>query len=104
VLLSVATVEAAPISLLEAMSACLPIVGTPHNGTLDFVEDRVTGLSLADWSVENVTAALDFAIADHAWRERAGRAGRRRLVREFDIESAADRYVELYEHLRLPVR
>ncbi len=100
VFLSVATVEAAPISLLEAMSACLPILGTPHIGTLDFVEDRVTGLVIPDWSVASVAGALDVAVTDRAWRTAAGTAGRHRVVADFDIERVADRHVRLYEELR----
>jgi glycosyltransferase involved in cell wall biosynthesis len=95
-LLTVSTVEAAPISLLEAMSACLPILGTPHHGTLDLVQDGVSGIVIPDWSAENVTQALRRTIRDTAWRERAGRHARTRLVEEFDIERVADRHAALY--------
>jgi glycosyltransferase involved in cell wall biosynthesis len=97
--LSVATVEAAPISLLEAMSASLPILGTPHNGTLDFVEDRVSGRIIREWSTASVADALRDSVADRRWRESAGLAARRRVVEEFDIERVADRHVTLYADL-----
>lgn len=98
-LLTVATLEAAPISLLEAMAAQLPILGTPHHGTLDLVIDKETGTVISDWSPAHVTAALRHAIADRDWRVAAGAAGRRRLITTFDIETVADRHVEFYHSL-----
>jgi glycosyltransferase involved in cell wall biosynthesis len=99
IFLSVATIEAAPISFLEAMSAGVPILGTPHNGTLDFVDDGVSGFVIRDWSVASVADALDFAVADVSWRAKVGSAARRHIVEQFDIERTADRHVELYETL-----
>ena len=41
VFVTVATQEMAPISMLEAMTARLPIIGTPHPGTIGMVEHDV---------------------------------------------------------------
>ncbi len=95
-LLTVAFIEAAPISLLEAMAAAIPIIGTPHDGTLDMVVDDETGLITRDWSPSAVAEALIRAAQDPVWRESAGMAGRTRLERYFDIETVADRHAELY--------
>ncbi len=97
--LTVAIVEAAPISLLEAMAAGVPIVGTPNVGTLDLVADDASGLIAEDWSVGGFTRVLERALADEQWRTRAGAAGRRRLVERFDIEAVADRHAALYHRL-----
>ena len=94
--LTVATVEAAPISLLEAMSARLPVIGTPHVGTLDMVRHEHTGLITADWSAQSVAYALERAAADAAWRANAGAAARALLEAEYDIELTADRHATLY--------
>ena len=97
--LTTSTVEAAPISLLEAMGAGVPIVGAPHLGTLDMVRDGETGLITADWSVQALAAALQCAAGDDAWRVRAGAAARDYLGAAFDIETTADRHVALYQRL-----
>ena len=97
--LTVATIEAAPISLLEAMSAGIPIVGTPHHGTLDLVADEESGFITRDYSVDDLTRVLGRALGDEQWRARAGAAGRRRLIDHFDIEAVADRHAALYHRL-----
>ncbi len=98
-LLTVAFIEAAPISLLEAMAAAIPIVGTPHDGTLDMVVDDQTGIITRDWSASAVAEALMRAVRDRQWRLSAGVAGRSRSERYFDIEKVADRHAELYRSL-----
>jgi glycosyltransferase involved in cell wall biosynthesis len=99
ILLTVAKVEAAPISLLEAMAAGLPIIAAPHHGALDLITDELSGLITKDWSVDGMTRALGRALADATWRARAGAWGRRRLLSEFNIETVADRHAALYRRL-----
>ena len=98
VIASASTLEMAPVSLLEGMVACLPIVATPHPGTEDMIEDGITGF-VTGWDVTSFAAALQRARADRAWREAAGAAGRARVARNHDIETIADQHHELYRHL-----
>ena len=98
VFLTVATLEMAPISMLEAMVAQLPIIGTPHPGTIEMVEDGVNGC-VVDWSVAELSAAMTRACVDASWRHECGAAGRRRVERDYDIESIADQHVALYRRL-----
>ena len=100
VFVTVATQEMAPISMLEAMAARLPIIGTPHPGTLEMVKHEVTGL-VVDFEVESVAAAMEHAIADEGWRNRCGLAGRALVERDYDIETIADQHVALYERLSI---
>ena len=98
VFLTVATHEMAPISMLEAMVAQLPIIGTPHLGTIEMVDDEVNGC-VVDWSVAEVAAAMTLACVDASWRLECGAAGRRRVERDYDIERIADQHVALYRRL-----
>jgi len=91
--------EMMPMSFLESMNAALPIIGAPHVGTLDLVRDGETGIILSSWDADALAAALDWAIERPDWRLRAGNAAYERLRRNFDIESVADRYVDLYRSL-----
>lgn len=98
VFVTVAAQEMSPISMLEAMVAQLPILGTPHPGTLEMVEHDVSGF-VSDWSVERLEAAMRVAAQDPEWRARCGKAGRARVQRDYDIEDIADQHVALYERL-----
>jgi glycosyltransferase involved in cell wall biosynthesis len=91
--------EMMPISLLESMNAALPIIGAPHAGTLDLVVDGETGLVLKSWDPGLFGEALEWAITHPEWRARAGSAAHLRLKKYFDIETVADRYVDLYQRM-----
>ncbi|GAC1522256.1 MAG: glycosyltransferase [Vulcanimicrobiaceae bacterium] len=98
VLVSVSRLEMAPISILEAMAAGLPVIATPHAGTDEMVVDGATGLVVA-WNVASVADALRTARSDPAWRASCGAAGRARVERYYDIEIIADRHAALYRQM-----
>jgi glycosyltransferase involved in cell wall biosynthesis len=99
IFLSVAYVEAAPMSFLEAMNAELPIVGTPSHGALDMIVNEKTGILLSGWDEVELTNALERSLVDRAWRRTAGMGSRELLEKRFDIEVVADKHVELYHEL-----
>jgi glycosyltransferase involved in cell wall biosynthesis len=98
VFVSVSKLEMAPISILEAMTCCIPVIATPHAGAADLVDNGVTG-SIVDWSVRDVAAAMQRARDDAEWRLRCGLEGRKRVERNHDIEMIADQHVRFYDRL-----
>jgi len=98
VFLSVAIHEIAPVSILEGMAAELPVIGTPHPGTLEMVENEVSGL-IVDFDEDLLASAMMRARDDAEWRRRAGAAGRARVERDFDIDKVADKHVHFYRRL-----
>jgi len=91
--------EMMPMSLLEAMNASLPIIGTPHLGTLDLVVDMETGMIVRSWEPARIAEAIEWATENPQWRVRAGAAAHARLASNFDIELVATQYADLYRHL-----
>jgi hypothetical protein len=79
--------------VLQYMAAGLPVVASPVGVNADYVRPYVNGFhaTAADGWVE----ALRRLAADPSLRERLGRAGRERIVREFDFSVLAPRVVEL---------
>ena len=98
VFVSVSKLEMAPISILEAMTCCLPVIATPHAGAADLVDDGITG-SIVDWNVDDVARAMRRVRDDATWRLRCGLEGRKRVERNHDIEMIADQHVSLYDRL-----
>jgi glycosyltransferase involved in cell wall biosynthesis len=97
--LSTSNREMMPISFLEAMNNGIPIIGTPHGGTLDLVRDRETGIVLKTWDRNEATAALEWALMHHEWRKRAGAAAHQSVVDKFDIDKISDQYLSLYTEI-----
>jgi glycosyltransferase involved in cell wall biosynthesis len=100
VFLSVSRLEMAPISILEAMACCLPVIATPHAGTEDMVEEERTGL-IVGWNAGEVAEAMRRARDDRTWRFESGNAGRARVERNHDIETIADQHAALYKRMLL---
>lgn len=85
------------IVFLEAMRFAKPCIGGAAGGTPDVVVDGETGFLVPFGDLPALERAVDRLLSDADLRERMGRAGRRRLEREFTFE----RYRERVErHLR----
>ena len=87
--------EGMPNSVLEAMAAGLPVVGTAVEGTEDLVVPGQTGWLVPPHDVSALYHALLEAMDASENLRCYGEAGRLRAQREFSLETT----VALYEHL-----
>lgn len=83
--------EGIPVVLMEAMSSGLPVVASRLSGIPELVEDGVSGLLAEPGSADELAAALLSLQRDPNRREQLGRAGRERVVADFDIRVNARR-------------
>jgi colanic acid/amylovoran biosynthesis glycosyltransferase len=81
--------EGIPVVLMEAMSCGLPVVASAISGIPELVEDRVSGLLVPPGDARAIADALRMLEADPLLRERLGRAARRRVLAEFDLDASA---------------
>ena len=88
--------EGAPISILEAMAAGLPVVASDVGGVGELVVDGATGLLVPAGDPAALAAALERLLADPELRRRLGAAGRERARERFDLRAARDAHVSLY--------
>jgi glycosyltransferase involved in cell wall biosynthesis len=94
--------EGLPISLLEAMSTGLPVVGTAVGGIPEAVEEGVSGFLVERQENRAATAAclaarLAELLRDGELRRRMGEAGRSRVQKEFSSRTAGRRMLKLYQ-------
>lgn len=90
--------EGLPYTLLEGMTAGLPIVATRVGGVPECVEHEVTGLLVPPSDSPALAAALSRLLADPGMRERMGSAGMR-ASSEFSVDLMATRVADIYREL-----
>jgi glycosyltransferase involved in cell wall biosynthesis len=88
--------EGAPISVLEAMAAGLPVVASAVGGVPEIVAHGATGLLVPPGDAAALAEALEQLLADPALRRRLGEAGRERVRERFDLTELRRAHVELY--------
>jgi colanic acid/amylovoran biosynthesis glycosyltransferase len=81
--------EGIPVVLMEAMSCGLPVVASAISGIPELVEHRVCGLLVPSGEPRAIADALRRLYEDPVLRTRLGRAARRRVLAEFDLDRSA---------------
>jgi colanic acid/amylovoran biosynthesis glycosyltransferase len=93
--------EGVPVVLMEAMAMEVPVVASAVMGVPELVEDGTSGLLVAPGRPDAVADALATLAADPARRKALGRAGRSKVLAEFDVDRSAqllrDRFRALLE-------
>jgi glycosyltransferase involved in cell wall biosynthesis len=88
--------EGLPLSLLEAMSAGLPVVGTDVRGIRDVIANGQTGLLVASDSPEQLSQALFEVLTDKKLARGLSERGRGYVLREHGVEKWVGRYESLF--------
>jgi glycosyltransferase involved in cell wall biosynthesis len=89
--------EGAPMCLLEAMAAGLPIVATAAGGVAELVDDGVTGVLVPPADPERLARALEAVATDPGLRRRLGAAGRVRALERFDLAGFRSAHLRAYD-------
>jgi len=86
--------------VLEAMSLGKPVIATAWGGPLDYLDSQCGVLvppTDRDTLIDGFADAMIRLAKSPAERERLGRNGREKVLREYDWDVKVDRIVELYE-------
>ena len=85
--------------VLEAMAMAKPVIATAWGGPLDYL-DEDCGVLVAPSSADGLTRGLSEAMlrmcASPGERQRMGRAGRAKVLREYDWSKKTARICEVY--------
>ena len=90
--------EALPLTLLEAMAAGLPVVGTEVGGIPDLIRDGACGWLCPPSDPVKLSEAILEAHASPA-RSEYGRRGQAFVNLEHSVETMTDRYERLFQNL-----
>lgn len=94
--------EGLPVSLMEAMAMELPVVATRITGIPELVDDGLNGFLVEPRDAEALSDRMKLLLDNPDLRQRLGKAGRSKIVREFDIDSEARRLEQLWLNITLP--
>jgi glycosyltransferase involved in cell wall biosynthesis len=87
--------EAAPMAILEAMAAGLPVISTPVGGVAEMVVEGETGMLVAPRNPEAMAVKLGEMATDGDLRRALGRAGAMRHREHWDAERMIDGYARI---------
>lgn len=88
--------EGVPVVLMEAMASGLPVVATNVGGVSELVEDSANGYVVPAAEPETMAARIETLLDDADLRNRFGRAGRAKVIRDFHVLQTAAALRDLY--------
>ena len=88
--------EGMPGSVIEAMGASLPVIGSAVNGISEVVDPGTTGLLFPEGEPDALAAALAELDRDRVRAAELGRAGRARAERLFALPRMVEERADLY--------
>ena len=92
--------ETLPQTAIEAMACGTPVVAFGHTGLLDIVEHKKTGYLAKPFQEKDLARGIEWVLNSDNYRDLCFNA-REKIVKEFDSSFIANRYIELYNKLRL---
>ena len=84
-------------SILDAMAASKPVVGTTAGGIPEAVEDGVTGILVPPHNAAALADAILRLLKDASLRRRMGEAGLERVRTRFNVDRMVDETLAVYE-------
>ena len=91
--------EGLSIALLEAMACELPAIGTRTSGTVELIREGENGYLVEIGDAEGIRRAMMALLADPAKARAMGLAGRQMVEREYRLDLAAARHLQLLSEL-----
>lgn len=88
--------EGLPISLIEAMAAGLPVIGTNVEGIRDVIVPNQNGLLVELGDIEGLTNALLSLLEHPEYRERLGQAARKTAEQKYSLDRCVTEYEKLF--------
>jgi colanic acid/amylovoran biosynthesis glycosyltransferase len=81
--------EGIPVVLMEAMAMEIPVVGTAITGIPELITNGIQGLLVPPGRVDALISSLEILIVSPSTRTEMGRAGRQKVLMEFDVRESA---------------
>ncbi|WP_347275219.1 glycosyltransferase [Candidatus Kuenenia sp.] len=91
--------EGIPVVLMEALAQGIPVLSTYHSGIPELVHDGISGFLVPERDVDSLAERLMYLIGhQEIWAE-MGKAGRKYVAENYDVNKLNDQLLELYQRL-----
>jgi glycosyltransferase involved in cell wall biosynthesis len=94
--------EGNPLSVIEAMAAGLPVVGTSVGGVPELLQNGTEGFIVPPDNAEQLSDAMMTLLKDGNLRSVMGAAAATRAKEKFDVSAMIRAYEELYNEIAAP--
>ncbi len=91
--------EGTPTVLMEALAQGIPVISTYHSGIPELVTDGVSGFLVPERDTNTLAERLMYLIEHQEIWSEMGKAGRKYVEKNYDVNKLNDRLVELYLRL-----
>ncbi len=95
--------EGMPHVIAEAGAAALPVIATADNGTLQQIEDGITGLFVPHEDPAAVATKILRLLGDPSLRRRLGRALHAKVRADYAVDAVVPQWRRLFDAVRRPV-
>lgn len=91
--------EGIPVALMEAMAMGLPVISSLHSGIPELVQNGISGFLVPERDIEGIAEKLNYIIEHpEAWLK-MGKAGRKIVEENYDIDKLNNRLLNIYQEL-----
>ena len=88
--------EGISLSILEAMSAGLPVVATNVGGNPEIIEHKKTGFLVESNNPYALAKALLYLLKNENYRKNTGKTARKKVEEQFNFKKMVKNYEKLY--------
>jgi len=89
--------EGIPVVLMEAMAMEIPCIATHINGIPELIRNGVDGLLVAPSDIDGMATALARLMDDSSLRRSLGKAGRQRVLEDYELSRSTDRLAHIFQ-------
>ena len=82
--------EGAPVSIIEASAAGLPVISTRHAGIPDVIIDQHTGLLVDEMDIEGFAINMEKLLIDWNLASLLGKNGKENIKKNFSLSKHLD--------------
>ena len=90
------------MSILEAMSYGVPVIGSKTGGIVEIIDDGKDGFLVPSGDANGFVKKCLLIFQDVKMRNRIGAAAREKILSSFSVQSCAEAYYKIYRQLLHP--